>query len=101
MIKALNDRLELIQNDFSDYSLTYDSFGDPSGSNNVSDNYWTSSESSNSSAIRMNLGTVEKNNNIYYSTLKARTEDKEHIDVYTPDQGITYYKMKVRPFLAF
>lgn len=99
MIKALNDRLELLQNDFSDYSLTYDSFGDPSGSNNISDNYWTSSEKDQNNAIRMNLGTVEKNNNIYYSTLKARTEDKEHITVYTLDN--VNYKMKVRPFLAF
>ncbi|MBR0533194.1 MAG: hypothetical protein IJK19_00695 [Bacteroidales bacterium] len=99
MIKVLNDRLELLKNDFSDYNLTYDSFGDPSGSNNISDNYWTSSENSNNNAIRMNLGTVEKNNNIYYSTLKARLEDKEKITVYTLNN--IQYKMKVRSFLAF
>ncbi len=99
MIKALNDRLELLQNDFSDYSLTYDSFGDPSASNNISDNYWTSTEFNKDSAIRMNLGTVEKKGSVYYSTLKARYETKTNIKVYSLD-GIDY-KMKVRSFLAF
>ena len=99
MIKALNDRLELLKNDFSDYYLTYDSFGDPSATNNISDNYWTSTEYDENNAIRMNLGTVEKKGDIYYSSLKARYEEKTKITVYTLDN--IQYKMKVRSFLAF
>ena len=99
MIKALNDRLELLKNDFSNYHVFYDAFGDPSGTNNISDNYWTSSEYAKDKAIRMNLGTVEPYDGDYYSTLKARCINKTEIVAYTL-KGIDY-KMKVRPFLAF
>ena len=96
LVKALNDRLEQFQNEFD---VTYDPFGDPSTTNNVSDNYWTSSESKASDAIRMNLGSVKRRGVKYYSTIKVKGEDKTKVTVYT-ENGIDY-KMKVRPFLAF
>ena len=96
LVKALNDRLEQFQNEFD---VTYDPFGDPSTTNNVSDNYWTSSESKASDAIRMNLGSVKRRGGKYYSTIKVKGEDKTKVTVYI-ENGINY-KMKVRPFLAF
>lgn len=95
LVKALNDRLEKLHRDFSDYIFEYDSFGDPSGEANVSDNYWTSTEKTGQQAIRMNLGTVEKWKGIYYSTIKAKGESKQTLTPYGT------YQMKVRPFLAF
>lgn len=95
LVKALNDRLEKLHRDFSDYNFEYDSFGDPSGEANVSDNYWTSTEKTEQQAIRMNLGTVEKWKGIYYSTIKAKGESKQTLTPYGT------YQMKVRPFLAF
>ena len=95
LVKALNDRLEKLHRDFSDYNFEYDSFGDPSGEANVSDNYWTSTEKTDNQAIRMNLGTVEERQGIYYSTIKAKGESKQTLTPYGT------YQMKVRPFLAF
>ena len=95
LVKALNERLAKLQRDFSDYNFEYDSFGDPSGEANVSDNYWTSTEKTNNQAIRMNLGTVEKWQGIDYSTIKAKGESKQTLTPYGT------YQMKVRPFLAF
>ena len=96
LVKALNDRLEQFQNEFD---VTYDPFGDPSTTNNVSDNYWTSSESKASDAIRMNLGSVKRRGTKYYSTIKVKGEEKTKVTVYT--ENSVNYKMKVRPFLAF
>lgn len=95
LVKALNERLAKLHRDFSDYNFEYDSFGDPSGEANVSDNYWTSTEKTDNQAIRMNLGTVEKWKGIYYSTIKAKGESKQTLTPYGT------YQMKVRPFLAF
>lgn len=100
LVKALNDRLAKLHEDFSRYNFDYDEFGDPSAGLNVSDNYWTSTEKSANLAIRMNLGTVNRYRNDYYSTIKAKGEDKTKDTFYTDAQGVKYY-MKVRPFLAF
>lgn len=97
LVKKLNDRLELLK---TEYRISYDSFGvtvyDTTHKRYVnSDNYWTSSESSASQAIRMNLGSVE-GSGPYYSTIKVKPESK--------DRTWTWYEpciMKVRPFLAF
>lgn len=96
LVKSLNDRLEQFKNEFE---VTYAPFGDPSRENNVSDNYWTSSEKDRNNAIRMNFGTVKKMGGAYYSTIKVKGEDKEKVTVYT--ENSVNYKMKVRPFLAF
>ena len=98
LVKALNERLSKLHSDFASYNFEYDSFGDPSGEANISDNYWTSTEKSESQAIRMNLGTVETWQGEYYSTIKAKGESKT-IDHYTYNSNS--YQMKVRPFLAF
>ena len=90
LIKSLNDRLEVL---YSDFGCEYDSFGDPVGAN-VSDNYWTSSESKDGNTIkafRMNLGTVEAG----YATIKTKPESK------TSTNFFNGYQAKVRPFLAF
>ena len=41
LVSSLNDRLAQFQ---AEFGVTYDPFGDPTPTNNVSDNYWTSSE---------------------------------------------------------
>ena len=97
LVKALNDRLAKLKSDFSSYNFDYDAFGDPSSDNNISDNYWTSTEKKASEAIRMNLGTVEQWQGEYYSTIKAKGETKTNRIV---NYGIGY-ELKVRPFLAF
>ena len=96
LVKSLNDRLEQFKNEFG---VTYDPFGDPSRDNNVSDNYWTSSEKDKDNAIRMNLGSVKRRGSKYYSTIKVKGEDKTKVTVYT--ENSINYNMKVRPFLAF
>jgi hypothetical protein len=96
LVSSLNDRLAQFQQEFQ---VTYDPFGDPSTTNNVSDNYWTSSEKNASDAIRMNLGSVKQRSGKYYSTIKVKGEEKTKVTVYT--EGGVNYKMKVRPFLAF
>ena len=96
LVKSLNDRLATFNEQFH---VDYDPFGDPSSTNNVSDNYWTSSEKDANNAIRMNLGSVKRRGGKYYSTIKVKGEDKTRVTVYT-ENGIDY-KMKVRPFLAF
>ena len=96
LVKSLNDRLATFNEEFH---VDYDPFGDPSSTNNVSDNYWTSSEKDANNAIRMNLGSVKRRGGKYYSTIKVKGEDKTKVTVYT-ENGIDY-KMKVRPFLAF
>ena len=96
LVKSLNDRLATFKEQFH---VEYDPFGDPSSTNNVSDNYWTSSEKDANNAIRMNLGSVKRRGGKYYSTIKVKGEDKTKVTVYT-ENGIDY-KMKVRPFLAF
>ena len=98
LIRDLNNRLSLLANDFSDKDLTYDSFGDPNAEQNVSDNYWTSSELKADEAIRMNLGTVDKKNNKYYSSIKVAGVQKTY--QYYSFQSVNY-SLKVRPFLAF
>lgn len=100
LIRSLNRRLELLKQDFADYNLTYDGFGDPNEEDNISDNYWSSSEFAADKAIRMNFGTVEERKAIgkWYSTIKIRGESK-NITYYTYNN--VNYKMKVRPFLAF
>ena len=99
LIKALNDRLAKLRSDFAQYNFEYDSFGDPTPDGNISGNYWTSTEFSETEAIRMNLGTVERYGGHYYSSIKAKREDKKTIKVYSLN-GVNY-QMKVRPFLAF
>lgn len=96
LVSSLNDRLAQFQQEFQ---VTYDPFGDPSTTNNVSDNYWTSSEKNASDAIRMNLGSVKQRSGKFYSTIKVKGEEKTKVTVYT--EGGVNYKMKVRPFLAF
>ena len=95
LVKSLNDRLAQF---FNEFGVSYDTFGDPSTGSNISDNYWTSTEFAADKAIRMNLGTVEKREGVYYSTIKAKGESKT-ISYYTYNSN--QYKMKVRPFLAF
>ena len=96
LVSSLNDRLAQFQEEFQ---VTYDPFGDPSTTNNVSDNYWTSSEKNASDAIRMNLGSVKQRSGKFYSTIKVKGEEKTKVTVYT--EGGVNYKMKIRPFLAF
>lgn len=95
LVKSLNDRLAQFYNEFG---VSYDTFGDPSTEANISDNYWTSTEYAADKAIRMNLGTVERRADVYYSTIKAKGESKT-ISYYTYNSNS--YQMKVRPFLAF
>lgn len=95
LVKSLNDRLAQFHNEFG---VSYDTFGDPSTETNISDNYWTSTEYAADKAIRMNLGTVERRADVYYSTIKAKGESKT-ISFYTYNSNS--YQMKVRPFLAF
>lgn len=96
LVSSLNDRLAQFQEEFQ---VTYDPFGDPSTTNNVSDNYWTSSEKSTNEALRMNLGSVKKRGDTYYSTIKVKGQEKTNITGYS-EGGVNYY-MKIRPFLAF
>ena len=96
LVSSLNDRLAQFQEEFQ---VAYDPFGDPSSTNNVSDNYWTSSEKDKDNALRMNLGSVKQRSGKYYSTIKVKGEEKTKVTVYT--EGGVNYKMKVRPFLAF
>ena len=95
LVKKLNDRLELLA---SQFGISYDSFG-ISSSHGFSDNYWTSSENAKDKAIRMNLGSVEKdkqNNQLFYSTIKTKPESKTATYSWHEE-----FIMKVRPFLAF
>ena len=92
IVNKLNERLALLA---SEYNITYDSFGMKNSNGDVADNYWTSSETSNSYAIRMNFGSVE-GSGPYYATIKTRPEKK---DVTSSWQQA--FIMKVRPFLAF
>ena len=96
LVKSLNDRLATFNEEFH---VDYEPFGDPSSTNNVSDNYWTSSEKDANNAIRMNLGSVKRRGGKYYSTIKVKGEEKTKVTVYT--ENSINYKMKVRPFLAF
>lgn len=96
LVNSLNERLRKFNEEFH---VAYDPFGDPSATNNVSDNYWSSSEKDANSAIRMNFGSVRKRGNNYYSTIKVKGETKTTIIAYS-ENGVDY-KMKVRPFLAF
>ena len=99
LVKSLNDRLEKLYADFhEDYEFTYDRFGMPSGQQNISDNYWTSSEYNGDKAFRMNLGSVEGSGNHLYSTIKPKPESKTSTNF--PFNG-NDYPAKVRPFLAF
>ena len=107
IVNKLNERLALLA---SEYNIDYDSFGMKS-SNDVADNYWTSSEASYDEtvnhvtttnetdyALRMNFGSVEgpdKNGN-YYATIKTKPEKKS-----AKYSWKSPFIMKVRPFLAF
>ena len=99
LVDYLNERLLRLVADFE--SLTINDvklFGD-SVNGLFGDNYWTSSEKSASEALRLNLGSVEKdNNNHYWSTIKATGVNKSYTKTTNNNKG---YKMKVRPFLAF
>lgn len=94
LVTSLNNRLQVLANDFG---CDYDGFGMTNPSNgHFSDNYWTSTEESAGKAYRMNFGSVETYNGLYWSTFKADARPK----------GSTYiweapFIMKVRPFLAF
>lgn len=94
LVTSLNNRLQVLANDFG---CDYDGFGMTNPSNgHFSDNYWTSTEESAGKAYRMNFGSVETYNDLYWSTFKADARPK----------GSTYiwekpFIMKVRPFLAF
>ena len=104
LVKALNDRLAQLQTDFGEnYSFNYDSFGIPEGNNNISDNYWTSSEYDSSQALRMNLGSVEYDKKVkhYYSTIKASPVKKTNTSCPIKDYPDISFPLKVRPFLAF
>ncbi|MBO4536051.1 MAG: hypothetical protein J5702_02470 [Bacteroidales bacterium] len=96
LVNSLNERLRKFQEEFH---VAYDPFGDPSATNNVSDNYWSSSEKDANSAIRMNFGSVRKRGNNYYSTIKVKGETKTKTIAYS--ENSVDYKFKVRPFLAF
>ena len=94
LVKKLNDRLENLR---ENYGITYDSFGMTSA-HGTADNYWTSSEKSNSDAFRMNLGSVEQNKakTHYYSTIKIEPKPKNSTYAWFSE-----FIFKVRPFLAF
>ena len=91
IVNKFNERLALLA---SEYNITYDSFGMIS-SNGTADNYWTSSEASDSEAIRMNFGSVE-GTGPYYATIKTKPEKKNATYSWKSE-----FIMKVRPFLAF
>lgn len=94
LVKSLNDRLQVLQNDFG---CAYDSFGMWSGKD-FSDNYWSSSEYDASNAIRMNFGSVETrtDNGDKYSSIKTNYLGKGSTSAWK-----SAFVMKVRPFLAF
>lgn len=94
LVISLNERLETLKKQFG---CDYDSFGMSQGTL-YGDNYWTSTEYSSSEAIRMNLGSVEKYNNEYYSTIKVAKLSKSKTN---PGGNYAFCVMKVRPFLAF
>lgn len=99
LVKSLNDRLSKLYEDFhKDYEFTYDRFGMPPEQQNISDNYWTSSEYNDDKAFRMNLGSVEGSGDHLYSTIKPKPESKTSTNF--PFNG-NDYPAKVRPFLAF
>lgn len=99
LVKSLNDRLAKLYADFhKDYEFTYDRFGMPPEQQNISDNYWTSSEYNDDKAFRMNLGSVEGSGDHLYSTIKPKPEPKTSTNF--PFDG-NNYPVKVRPFLAF
>ena len=94
LVISLNDRLETLKQHLG---CDYDSFGMSQGTL-YGDNYWTSTEYSATEAIRMNLGSVEKYNNEYYSTIKVAKLSKTKTN---PGGNYAFCVMKVRPFLAF
>lgn len=99
LVKSLNDRLAKLYDDFHTvYEFTYTRFGMPLNQQNISDNYWTSSEYNDDKAFRMNLGSVEGSGDHLYSTIKPKPETKTSVNF--PFDG-NNYPVKVRPFLAF
>lgn len=94
LVKSLNDRMQVLQDDFG---CDYDSFGIQSGTD-YADNYWSSSESTNSQAVRMNFGSVETRTDTgdKYSSIKVKGENKSSTYSWK-----SVFIMKVRPFLAF
>lgn len=98
LIESLNNRFEVLQNHLG---CTYDTFGilvwDGTVNKYVfSDSYWTSTENSDSQAVRFNLGSVEEKNSKYYSTLKVAAISKNSTYAWKAE-----CPLKVRPFLAF
>lgn len=98
LIESLNNRFEVLQNHLG---CTYDTFGilvwDGTVNKYVfSDSYWTSTENSDSQAVRFNLGSVEQKNSKYYSTLKVAAIAKNSTFAWKQE-----CPLKVRPFLAF
>ena len=92
LVQSLNDRLEFLKKEFG---VDYDAFGMSYG-DKYSDNYWSSSEGSKSTAIRMNFGSVETYNNMKWATIKVKPEPKSATWAWD-----NHFIMKVRPFLAF
>ena len=96
LVKSLNDRMKVLQDDFG---CDYDSFGMKNGNKEeYGDNYWSSSEYSNTQAVRMNFGSVETrtDNGDKYSSIKIKGENKSSTYSWR-----AVFIMKVRPFLAF
>ena len=91
--KELNETLKVwaedCQVEFDGFGMSYDG--------KYADNYWTSSENDANNAIRMNLGSVEKDKSGQrYTTIKTKPEQKNA--TYSWEK---VFIMKVRPFLAF
>lgn len=98
LVKSLNDRLELLKAEFApDENDFYDEFG-WSVNGEFGDNYWTSSEKADNEAFRMNLGSVETDNQgNKHSTIKPKGETKTR----TQANYKSGFIMRIRPFLAF
>ncbi len=92
LVQFLNNRLELLKTEFQ---VDYDAFGMSQGKK-FADNYWSSSEGSANTAIRMNFGSVEPYNNQWWATIKVKPEPKNATSAWTDT-----FILKVRPFLAF
>ncbi|MBR5018865.1 MAG: hypothetical protein IKX53_04425 [Bacteroidales bacterium] len=92
LVQYLNNRLEQLKTEFN---VDYDAFGMWKGKK-FADNYWSSSEGSAETAIRMNFGSVEQYDNKYWATIKVKPEPKGATSAWE-----STFILKVRPFLAF
>ena len=73
LVQYLNNRLQQLKDEFG---VDYDEFG-MWNKKKFADNYWSSSEGSASTAIRMNFGSVEPYNDKYWATIKVKPEPKD------------------------